>query len=188
MTARNQDLYGLILAGGFSKRMGKDKALLEFNGKPQVIHAHDLLSTFCSKVFISTRLGQSYFSLPLLEDLPQYADAGPAAGIVSAMERYPNVSWVVLACDLPFVSQGTIAHLLNLRNPQKIATAFLSSHDGLPEPLCAIWEGKAKNDIIRFLSENTYCPRKMLIKSNVELILLPEKRWLHNVNAPQDFP
>jgi molybdenum cofactor guanylyltransferase len=49
----------------------------------------------------------------------------------------------VLACDLPFLTDAALAQLLEERDPTALATAYRSAHDGLPEPLCAIWEPAA---------------------------------------------
>src|SRR3990167_4508022 len=101
MTAINKNLYGLILAGGRSKRMGQDKSLLTYRSKPQVEHAHDLLMPFCAKIFVSTRADQSknreYERLAQINDLPQFSDIGPLGGILSAMTTYSGAAWLVLA-------------------------------------------------------------------------------------------
>jgi len=136
------ELYGLILAGGKSSRMGKDKSVIDYHGKPQMDVASDLLSPFCKKVFLSTRRAQAghepYKKFSHVHDDPQFEGEGPLAGILSAMKKYPTAAWLVLACDLPFVTEDTLRHLLKHRDPSRIATAYKSSHDGLPEPLCAI--------------------------------------------------
>jgi len=107
------ELYGLVLTGGQSRRMQRDKSALCFHGKPQVQHVFDLLSLYCAKVFVSNRKEQSTLEeqkdLPQIHDLDEYADVGPLAGILSAMKTYPGVPWIVLACDLPFVSKHILA-------------------------------------------------------------------------------
>lgn len=187
MTTQNKDLYGLILAGGYSKRMGQDKALMDFHGKPQAVYCYELLSTYCDKVFVSTRPDQRFLDLPLLMDLDQFLNKGPIAGILSAMQTYPQVSWVLLACDLPYVRHETIDHLLKNRAIHKAATAFISSRDGMPEPLCAVWESCSQKGVLEYYEQGIQCPRKILIKSDVNLLTLPDHKWLNNVNSPEDL-
>jgi len=188
MKAIKPKLFGLILAGGYSRRMGKDKALLEFYGKPQIEHVHELLQRSCSKVFLSKRTDQkTYKELEFIDDRLEYSDRGPLGGILSAMKEYPQADWLVVACDLPFITDGTIQTLLKNRDPQKIATAFKSSQDGLPEPLCAIWEGHSYNSILGSFKEGVHCPRKVLIKSNIHLIEQSDPHWLDNINTPQEY-
>ena len=94
-------VYGLVLAGGESRRMGSDKALLLNDGETQLARAVRLLQAHTEKVFVSARVSQSGDSernrFPQILD--RYQDMGPLAGILSAMETEPSVSWLVLACD-----------------------------------------------------------------------------------------
>ena len=187
------ELYGLVLVGGKSSRMKTDKSFLSYHGRPQIEIAYELLSKICSKTFISCRQDQSkqreYQKFPAIHDLDQFKDSGPLSGILSAMKTYPNVSWLVMACDLPYVQEETLKFLINKRDHQKLATAFKSAHDSLPEPLCAVWEAQSYPAILNFLKEGINCPRKILIKSEqkISLIEQPNKNWLDNVNSPDEY-
>ncbi len=139
-------LYGLILAGGRSSRMGTDKALLKYHGKNQIEWTAERARAVCERVFLSVRPDQvddpARAKLPQIVD--QVADKGPIAGIMAAQAEAPHVAWLVLACDLPFVDEDTLRHLAAARDPSRVATAYRSTHDGLPEPLCAIFEPKSR--------------------------------------------
>ena len=188
MKATKPKIFGLILAGGYSRRMGRDKALLDINGKPQVEFVFDLLQQFASQVFLSKRADQkTYKNIASINDATEFSDHGPLSGILSAMKEYPDTSWLIIACDLPYIKEETIQLLLKQRDPQKTATAFISTHDGLPEPLCAIWEGHAYASVLKFFEEGHYCPRKILIKSNTNLIAQTNPHWLDNINTPQEY-
>ena len=172
--------------------MGQDKSVLTYHGKTQVEHAYDLLMPFCARVIVSNRADQvgqkGHGHLPQLHDLPQFSGIGPLGGILSAMTVYsPQAAWLVFACDLPFVTPGAIDYLIQQRDPDKIATAFISTHDQMPEPLCAIWEGHGRDTIARFLNEGVRCPRKILMKSDAHLIVQKDPRWLDNVNTAQEY-
>lgn len=183
-------LYGLVLVGGKSTRMKKDKSLLEYHGKKQVLYCFDLLGQFCDQVFISNRKEQSrlaaYRNLPQIHDV--FVDIGPLGGILSAMIRHPEVAWLVLACDLPFVRESTIRTLIKKRNFSKRATAYRSTCEpNLPEPLCAIYEPKALFQFLQFLSQGVQCPRAILLRSDTHLIAQNEEASLDNVNSPQEY-
>jgi len=168
--------------------MGQDKTLFEFNGKPQVEYIYDLLQSYCSKVYLSKRTDQkSYKDIAFINDSHEFSNQGPLGGILSAMKACPDASWLVLACDLPFITDDTIQTLVNNRNPQKQATAFISTQDTLPEPLCAIWEGHAYNSILKLFNEGAHCPRKVLIKSNTHLLKQSNPHCLDNINTPQEY-
>ena len=182
-------IYGLILAGGASKRMQRDKAALIYRGKTQLERAFEVLSRYLERVFVSVRADQT--SDPTRAHLPMIVDseagAGPIVGIRSAFAAHPNVSWFVLACDLPFLSDNLIEGLLRQRDPRALATAYKSAHDGLPEPLCAIWEPAAARPLAEYQAGGGHCPRKFLIRHGAHLVDLPDPRALDNVNTPEEY-
>ena len=94
-------LYGLVLAGGRSRRMGSDKAALQTDGETQLKRTVRLLNRHVDCVFVSTQADQS--DDPVRSGFDQivdaYDDLGPVAGILSAMDSGPEKSWLVLACD-----------------------------------------------------------------------------------------
>lgn len=184
-------LYGLVLAGGKSTRMKVDKSILHYHGTPQVEHAVHLLQKHCDKVFISNRKDQSELSghtiAPQIHDQTQFSDIGPIGGILSAMTLHPDAAWLILACDLPFITEETLRTLIAKRNQEKIATAYISTHDQLPEPLCAIWEAHSAPRILEFVKQGMQCPRKILINSDVQLIQPQQRNALDNINNPEEY-
>lgn len=183
-------LYGLVLAGGKSRRMGRDKAALEFGGRTQLARAFDLLAPLTARCFVSVRADQREDPLrsrfAQVVDLPQ-APEGPAGGILSAQSAHPGVAWLVVACDLPLLDAAALQHLIARRDPSRMATAYRSSHDGLPEPLCAIWEPASAAPLAAALTAGRTCPRKLLLQSDTLLLDLPRPESLDNVNTPADL-
>jgi molybdenum cofactor guanylyltransferase len=184
-----EPIYGLILAGGASKRMQRDKAALKYLGKNQLQRAFELASRHLGNVFVSVRANQT--SDPTRAQRPMIVDSvaeeGPMAGIRSAFAAHPNVSWLVLACDLPFLSDAALEGLLRRRDPSALATAYKSAHDGLPEPLCAIWEPAAARLLAASHAGGAACPRKFLIQHGAHLLDLPDPRALDNINTPEEY-
>jgi molybdopterin-guanine dinucleotide biosynthesis protein A len=182
-------LFGLVLAGGASTRMRTDKALLDYHGQPQVRWAFELVSKFCTATFVSVRPDQR--DDPSRAGLTQIVDRqpgiGPIAGISAALLEHPQSAWLVLACDLPFLTVNTLQHLVAQRDPRKVATAYRSAHDGLPEPLCAIWEPAAREPVLAYIASGKQCPRKFLINADTALLDLPERAALDNVNTREEF-
>jgi molybdopterin-guanine dinucleotide biosynthesis protein A len=182
-------LYGLVLAGGRSSRMQRDKATLQYHGRTQLEWAMDLIAPFVDRAFVSVRPDQQ--SDPVRAKFPQIVDTadnlGPIAGITAAQSAHPEVAWLVLACDLPFLDASTLKHLVWARDADRPATAYRSSHDGLPEPLCAIYEPASRETIAAYVATGKNCPRKFLIRSEAHLIEEPNPRALDNVNTPEEY-
>jgi molybdopterin-guanine dinucleotide biosynthesis protein A len=182
-------IYALVLAGGRSTRMLRDKAALTYHGRTQLEWAVSLLQPHAQRVFISVRPDQT--GDPVRARFDQIVDThenlGPVAGIIAAQAKHSQVAWLVLACDLPFLDNATLTHLIAARQPQRLATAYRSSHDGLPEPLCAIYEPASREPLLAHVAKGKDCPRKFLINSDVQLIDEPNPHALDNVNTPGEY-
>lgn len=182
-------VYGLILAGGLSRRMNRDKAGLKYQGKTQLDRAIELASRHVTNVFVSVRADQALdparAQRPMIVD--SVAGEGPIAGIRSALAAQPKVAWLVLACDLPYLSDAALDFLLRRRDATALATAYTSVHDGLPEPLCAIWEPAAAAALADYQAGGGHCPRKFLIRHGARLLEPQDTHALDNVNTPEEY-
>jgi molybdopterin-guanine dinucleotide biosynthesis protein A len=182
-------LYGLVLAGGRSKRMGRDKAALLYEGRTQLERAVELLAPLVERAYVSVRRDQASDSLrarfPQIED--RRDDIGPIAGILAALATHPQAAWLVLACDLPLLDAPTLRHLVGARASRAPATAYRSSHDTLPEPLCAIYEPSCRAALEAYVAEGRHCPRQFLLRTGAVLLDEPNPQALDNINTPGEY-
>ena len=182
-------IYGLVLSGGKSMRMGTDKGLIAYHGIPQRDYLYQLLEKICDKTFMSIRKEQeaeisSSFNTIVDEDVFK----GPFNGILSAHNKYPDVAWLVLACDLPLIDEKSLRELIEARKGSAVATAFAQKENPLPEPLCAIWEPQALTGAVTYLEQgNGSCPRKFLINSNTHLVFPENAQVLMNANSEVEY-
>lgn len=173
--------------------MGRDKALLAYTGsETQLERTAGLLQAVCTRTFVSLRREQRF---PIPSGVAPLFDAlddvhGPLRGILSAMNEFPEADWLVLACDLPKLQIATLEKLIAsyraLPEPQLLA--YRSHHDGLPEPLCAIYpagQAAALHQLAQELGKS--CPRKLLILKNAALIELEDPESLDNINTPEEL-
>ena len=148
-----------------------------------------MLDSFVDRVFVSTRADQQddaerkkYHRI-----IDRYEDLGPIAGILSALEAHSDVDWLVLACDLPNIDEATVRFLLENRSAHHPFSAFKSSSDELPEPLCAYYAAGSGPIIKGFVDDGVICPRKVLIRSDTHLLDQPNPDALDNINTPEDL-
>ncbi len=185
-TITTPPLTALILGGGKSTRMGEDKSLIQYHGKPQAQHIAEICHSLGLETFISMSHHfdkDTLWGFPVIKD--RFLDMGPFGAIVSAMMHDPNSAKLVMATDLPFISNADISLLISQRDPSRIATAFIGEDKPFPEPLLSIYEPKAYDRMLRFLAMGFSCPRKVLINSDVKKISIPTKS-LTNANTPQE--
>ncbi len=186
---RSAPVHGLVLVGGRSSRMRVDKASLAYHGKPQTEHCLELLDAHCSRSFLSCRADQAdqngFKGLPQIHDT--FMGMGPLGGILSALQTHRDAAWLVVACDLPFLDAATLAALMRGRDPFKIATAFAGPQDGLPEPLCAVYEPASYPRMLQFAGQGIHCPRKVILNSSSRILAAPDLRSLLNANDPDAY-
>jgi len=181
-------LNGLVLAGGKSQRMGKDKGALEYYNKPHREYLADILNKSVNQVFISCRKNQDELIESRYKKVYDTFDGlGPYGAILSAFREQPNHAWFTIACDLPHLDKKTIKQLVTSRNPSKLATCFHNPETKFPEPLITIWEPRAYPILLEFLSQGYSCPRKVLINADIEEIEMQDPIHMLNANDPDSY-
>ena len=188
MSVPNNEIIGIVLAGGQSKRMGEDKALINYHGETQLEATYKLLNQCCEQVYVSVSSAneneKNRKQFPLIMDSDKHS--GPLAGILSSFDKFPKKPLLIVACDLPLLDLSTLENLIAQRNFNKQATAYTSEFDGLPEPLCCIWEASILANISLYMDKGYSCPRKILINSDIKLLSLSTKHALDNINTPKE--
>jgi molybdopterin-guanine dinucleotide biosynthesis protein A len=184
-------LFGLVLAGGRSRRMGRDKAALAYqDGVPHARRTADLLTEVCERVFVSCRADQE--SDPTLAGLERIPDTfeigGPLNGILSALSAHPGKAFLVAACDLPFLSAEALATLVAARDMTKAMTVFENPvRDNFLEPLCAIYEPGYAEQARTVMTQGLTCPTKIANALDVQRLSPDDALFLHNANTPEDY-
>lgn len=173
---------GLVLTGGKSTRMGRDKSELMYYKKPQKEYVKELLENNNLETFYSVQASSEKEN----EIHDTFLNLGPFGGVCSAFQKDPNSAWLVMATDVPFVNNELIQLLLQKRNPSKTATTVKGKNKEFPEPLITIYEPKAYGKLLAYLAQGYSCPRKMLINSDVQIIEVDDN-LIRNINTPEEF-
>lgn len=181
---------GVVLAGGASLRMGRDKALLEIGGESLVERAARRLGTCCQGVLVADA-GRGLLAGP-----PSTADGpgkGPAAGILGAATAAPGRSLLVLACDLPLVPE----ELLELLAAGPASDDWVvPGREGRLEPLCALYRPAALAALEAQVTAGVFAPHRLAenaalrirFVSNAELATLGDPAVMFaNLNRPEDL-
>jgi molybdopterin-guanine dinucleotide biosynthesis protein A len=180
-------INGLILAGGKSSRMGSDKSLITFHGKPQREYLFEILTPLCEKVCMSYKKFDQDIPSWLNPIADQYEIESPLNGIMSAFNYDSNVAWLSVPVDMPLINTNIISHLIANRDASKVATCFFDSDGKNPEPLFALWEPSSFTLIKKFFTEGKISPRDFLKQSEIKVIPIPDKRALTNINSPDEL-
>lgn len=176
-------LNGLVLTGGLSRRMGSDKALIHYHGKPQRDYLFEALQQVCVDVYTSCR---GEHQVPeSLRPLPDRLNlASPLNGILTAFKQHPERAWLVVAVDLPNVTPSVLQELVTRRAAGKLATCFFDSSAGAPEPLLTIWEPAARPLLDAQVASGNISPRAFLQAHDVQIVYGMDEMIFLNVNDP----
>ncbi len=129
------EITGIVLAGGKSSRMGREKGLVMFRGRPFIQYGIDLLSKYAGQILISSG-NPDYlpFGLELVPD--SITGQGPAAGLAASLKQSKTDWNLVVACDLPFLEPELIDRLLENATD---CLAVIPVHEGIAEPLAGLY-------------------------------------------------
>lgn len=133
-------VWGCVLIGGKSSRMGQPKHLLYREDRTWIERTVALLRLCVEQVIIAGAgsLPSSCAGILRVDDIVGLE--GPLTGILAAFRRYPDVSWLVAACDLPDLAAGALQWLLANRAPGVLAVLPDLAGDGRVEPLLAYYD------------------------------------------------
>ncbi len=191
-------LNALILCGGLSSRMGTDKGLMPLGNRVMVEKSISLLDSAGLDWFLSINAGQqkAYAAIAaqekFIEDNPDLPVRGPLAGLLSAHHAFPEKDWLIIACDMPDLSNLLIQKLIKQRNAFPAWEAYVYALNGEPEPMCAIYSHFGLKKIVQLAEKGSL--RKNSLKYMIELLhsyTIPlhkeEIEYFTNINTPQDL-
>jgi molybdopterin-guanine dinucleotide biosynthesis protein A len=184
-------MSGLVLAGGASRRMGRDKAQIVLDGEPLVMRAVRTLGQVCTEVVVASGDGHRLDHL----GLPQVADvipvAGPLGGIAAGLEAARQDLVAVVAVDMPAASPAVFAFLAGLWQGEAAVVPVVK---GRWEPLHAVWARPAGPGIVACLQAGDRKVVRVLATLGVRLVdegewsaAGPTGTFAANLNVPMDL-
>jgi molybdopterin-guanine dinucleotide biosynthesis protein A len=176
---------GFVLAGGASKRMGQDKALLPYRGTTLVQHVAKIVSQATGSVALigdPARLG--HLGLAVFPD--ELPSCGPASGIYTAL-RISETDWnLVVACDMPAVSVEILTELLRRAETSERSCVTATGLYGEPEPLCAVYHRRCREALGRSIRDKRLRMRDF-VKEIGAVWVKVDTAALANVNTPPEW-
>jgi len=185
-------LTGIILSGGKSSRMGGEKGLAEFRGKPLISYSIEALNPVVDSVIISANNHMDVyrnFGFDVVKD--EVSGIGPMGGLLSTLKFSATEYNLVLSCDTPFINSGLLSYLAG--NIQDYEVVVVAHGNNKLEPLCGVYS----RNIISILENNVYEGKYKLrdIFKQVRFKVLTVDASLpfystdlfYNINKPEDL-
>jgi len=186
-----------VLAGGGSTRFGRDKALIEFGGKPMLARMVELLQSVTKKAKVVAERGKyEAFGVEIIED--RWPRGGPLGGIITALEDADGSAarsdWnLIVSCDMPFLTPEWMEYMAT-RAARSAAQVILPHSTGGPEPLCACWRTDAAETLraafergIRKVTDGVALLRSEVLDEADWKRFDSAGRLFWNMNTPADY-
>lgn len=195
MSKEKLQLTGVLLTGGESRRMGRNKAFLEIGGKPLLERSLEVLNNVCSEVLISSKETDLYegYGYKVIPDIIK--GKGPLGGLFSVLQQANYEHLFLVACDMPLLNEKAIAYTYRELGEYDAVVPYVL---GRSHPLHACYhqrilplvEEKIQEDKLRLTELLSECRTKIVkldsgIKDSDERELL-EQSFL-NVNTPEEW-
>jgi len=183
------DLTAIVLAGGQSSRMGQNKALLDWHGKPLIRHVIDNLKLVVESVIVVTKEPDNFcfFGVPCFKDLD--SASSPAVGIMTGLCHSSTEFNFILGCDAPFINTVTVERLYKEREDYDVVVP--ASDYGI-EPLFGIYRIRCLPVFEECLQRGVLAVRQIL--KNLKIKVLPTDSWAQeekmsflNMNTPAEY-
>jgi len=186
---KNNNINGIILAGGKSSRMGTDKALLKIGNKTLLEILFEKLNPFCRTVLISTNNPEIKIEgAKIIKD--KIKNTGPAGGIYSALSASESEKNIIVSVDTPFVTKELFDFLLK-NNTSKTEVLIISEKNKL-HPLIGIYSKQVSEIFSEEIKIGNYKIRDIIKKTRHKILDISEKTFynenlLKNINTPEDY-
>ncbi len=182
-------ITGVVLAGGQSRRFGRDKGLYLYRDKPLFMHALEVVRPLCDEILISTNKTDPYqkFHYRIITDT--YPGCGPLAGIHSGLSEASHETVLFIACDTPNVPIELYRFLLgNMASYE----AIMPMHKNGIETLCAVYDRRSLGKITKSLEAGKYKILDAHQSMNVRYIAVEDEGFysadiFHNINFRSDL-
>jgi molybdenum cofactor guanylyltransferase len=178
----------IILAGGLSKRMGQDKALLEIAGRPLLQRVIHVAQSVSSPVLVVTAWPEKYQAMVGCEFLCDRFSQGPIVAFAQGLAPI-EAEWVLLlSCDLPNLQSAVLQTWINqLKKVPDRAIAYLPSGSKGWEPLCGFYRSACRESIQEYVNNGGRSFQGWLQNQVVETLVVDDRSVLLNCNTPEDL-
>ena len=168
--------------------MGQDKSQLTYHDVAQEVY----VARMCAELGLETWISKaSHYPEDFIKEFPvlrdHVSDQGPLGGVGTAMRQDPQAAWLMLACDLPFLTKDLIAQLIEARVPEQAGTVVHIPEDDRLEPLVAIYEPRILFVVLERLSRGQLSPMKMIRSFPFHFLEVEDIAQLQNVNTPEEL-
>jgi molybdopterin-guanine dinucleotide biosynthesis protein A len=183
---------GVVLAGGRSTRMGRDKALAPLAGRPLIAHVAARFRPQVDALFLNVNGDAARFAslgCEVVADAAPTGGGGPLAGVAMALRRAQSLGAARLAtapCDAPFLPLDLVARLAAAAGASGAQLAVAATAAGL-EPMFALWSTALAPEVEAALAAGDGGPRQLIARFDAAQAWFDDTGAFANLNTPEEF-
>ncbi len=180
-----KELTGIILAGGKSSRMGQEKGLVNFRGKPMIAYSIEMFEKLGYEIIIVANDSRyEKFGFPVFKDTIE--DKGPMAGIYTGLQHSTTAWNAVITCDVPLIDSTVFAVM---EREMKDCQAIMPRFNGRLQPLTAMYQTACQGFFLEAIHQNQLRVRELQDKFPTKIIDFGKdfKTSFTNINTQEDI-
>ncbi len=175
-----------VLAGGRSSRMGRDKALLTFQGRSLAEHVATQARAVTDDITLVGDIGRyANVGYPVIEDI--FPGCGPLSGLHAALTCTDSDWNLILACDMPQVPAEFLVRLMARAESGQASAVIPVGPDAVPQPLCAAYHRRCVSAITCALENRIHKVTDGLAMLDIDFWSVPHPEYFRNLNTPEDW-
>lgn len=180
-----KELSALILAGGKSLRMGRDKALLSIRGTTLIEHLISQIDDLFEEILVCAASREKYGHLNLRIIADEAPIGGPLVGILSGLRAARTEACFVLSCDIPYVDRQFLLRIISRASQ---ADLVIPRYDnGNFEPLLGIYSKRAIPVIERQITSGRMKIADIYPECRTEYVRMDDETWYRNLNTAEEY-
>ena len=190
MQTIHSKITGILLAGGMSQRMGREKGQLNIGNAPMYQYPLRVLERLCDEVLISTCKSE-LFPVKHQSICDEVKGIGPLGGISSCLKQSANELNLVLSYDMPLVNEALFRLLISLAEGFDVVLPAMK--EGKPEPLCGLYRKSVLGIMEEIIAQKDYAVHRILPQCKSKIVWITEEMecWnpdlFLNINSMEDL-
>lgn len=184
------NLYGLVMCGGQSSRMGTDKSRIIYYDKEQRYIVFDILKMHCKEVFLSCNRKQTQgnnLKCDVIEDDVVFSNTGPLGGLLTAFSQYPGKDFLIIGCDYPLISGNDVVNFLEAIPVDSLVGAFYNPTVNVYEPLIAFYARGCAVRLQKLYNDGQYSLQQFLKKESAFKFSGYDTCQVKSVDTPEEM-
>lgn len=181
-----ENILGVVLCGGKSVRMKRDKAFITYHTLPQYAYVANQLHNLCQNTVVScnqSQLEKIADTHLAVTDNAGLMDIGPMRGLLSIFDAYPTFNYLVIGCDYPYLTLHDLEQLVTAKSDMDDVVCFGNNQNSFKEPTLALYDNRCTPLLWDYYYNSKFSLQQFLNTVNTKVILPTNANHIISINT-----